>query len=184
MSAMIFAESLPMWHLSLLGQQSPTAPYWRSCSTEEMKTAITDVSHAASQTLKLKQIHWEAIASRWNMNLTCAQWPRTLQLIVISGRMRIVEWLRWLRAFGAPKSASEAKELKITSLSMVRNFSCHGVKWSAPRLSMPLNCIQIPTSSLHQDRQGRYCDAEESQRLCTAHTSGAQFFKQRSPYIL
>ena len=57
MSAMIFVESLSMWRLSLFGQQSPAAPYWRSCAAEEMKSAITDVSYAASQTLNLKLIH-------------------------------------------------------------------------------------------------------------------------------
>jgi hypothetical protein len=45
MSAMIFAVSLPMWRLSLFGQQSPAAPpYWRRCVAEEIKSAITYVS--------------------------------------------------------------------------------------------------------------------------------------------
>jgi hypothetical protein len=64
MSAMIFVVSLPIWRLSLFGQQSPAAPYWRSCAAEEMKSAITDVSYAASQTLNLKPIHSKAIISR------------------------------------------------------------------------------------------------------------------------
>ncbi len=64
MSAMIFVVSLPMWRLSLFGQQSPAAPYWRSCSAEEMKSAITDVSDAASQTLNLKLIHSKEIILR------------------------------------------------------------------------------------------------------------------------
>ncbi len=33
-------------------------------------------------------------------------------------------------------------------------------------------------------RQGRSCAAEEGQRLCSAHTSGARFFQRRSPYFL
>jgi hypothetical protein len=51
MSAIIFVVSLPMWRLRLFGQQGPAAgaPYWRSCATEEMKSAITDVSYAAVQ---------------------------------------------------------------------------------------------------------------------------------------
>jgi hypothetical protein len=83
-----------------------------------MKSAITDVSYVASQTLILKRIHSKAIVSRLDLHLM-------VLLIVMSGRMRIVEWLRQLRAFGVPKSASEVIALKITSLSMVRNFSCH-----------------------------------------------------------
>ncbi len=43
MSAMIFVVSLQMWRSSLFGQQSPAAPNWKSCATEEMKSAITDV---------------------------------------------------------------------------------------------------------------------------------------------
>jgi hypothetical protein len=70
MSAMIFVVSLPMKHLSLYWQQSPSAPYWRSCAVEEMKNAITNVSYSASQTLILKQIHSKAIVSRLNLNLT------------------------------------------------------------------------------------------------------------------
>jgi hypothetical protein len=61
---MIFVVSLPMLRLSLFGQQSPAAPYWRSCAGEEMKSAMTDVSYAASQTLILKPIHSKAIVSR------------------------------------------------------------------------------------------------------------------------
>ncbi len=57
MSAMIFVMSLQLWHLSLFGQQSPDTPYWKSCTAEEMKIAITDVSYAASRTLILKLIH-------------------------------------------------------------------------------------------------------------------------------
>ena len=64
MSAMIFVVSLPMWRLSLFVQQSPAAPYWRSCAAEEMNSAITDVSYAASQTLNLKPIHSNTIVSR------------------------------------------------------------------------------------------------------------------------
>jgi hypothetical protein len=67
---MIFVVSLPMWCLSLFGQQSPAVPYWRSCAAEEMKSAITDVNYAASQTLNLKPIHSRAIVSRFNLNLT------------------------------------------------------------------------------------------------------------------
>jgi hypothetical protein len=70
MSTMIFVESLPMWRLSLFGQQSPAAPYWRSCAAEEMKSAIIDVCYAASQTLNLNLIHSKAIVSRLNLKLT------------------------------------------------------------------------------------------------------------------
>jgi hypothetical protein len=69
MSAMIFVVSLPMWRLSLFGQQSPAAPYW-SCASEEMKSAMTDVSYAASQTQILKLIHSKAIVSRLDLYLT------------------------------------------------------------------------------------------------------------------
>ncbi len=87
MSVMIFVVSLPMWRLSLFGQQSPGAPYWRSCAAEGMESAITDrdVSYAASQTQILKLIHSMEIVSR--LNLT--QWP---PLIVLCCRMPIVEW--------------------------------------------------------------------------------------------
>ncbi len=50
MSVMIFVVSLPMWHLILFGQQSPAAPYWRSCAAEGMKSAIADVSYAVLRT--------------------------------------------------------------------------------------------------------------------------------------
>ncbi len=125
MSAMIFVVSLPMSCLSLFGQQSPAVPYWRICSGEEMKSAMIDVSYAASQTQILKLIHSKAIVSRLDLYLTvmCTMTSYAV-LIVISSRMRIVEWLRELRAFGAPKSASAASALQITRLSMVRNFSC------------------------------------------------------------
>jgi hypothetical protein len=65
-------DFLPMWRLSfkLFGQQSPAAPYWRSCAAEEMKSAITNVSYAASQTLNLKPIHSKAIVSMLNLYLT------------------------------------------------------------------------------------------------------------------
>ncbi len=65
MSAMIFVESLPMWRLSLFGQQSPAAPYWRRCTAEEMKSAITNVSYVASEALNLKPIHSKVIVSRF-----------------------------------------------------------------------------------------------------------------------
>jgi hypothetical protein len=70
MSAMIFVVSLPMWRLSLFGQQSTAAPYSTSCAAEEMKCSITDVSYAASQTVILKLIYSMAILSRLNLNLT------------------------------------------------------------------------------------------------------------------
>jgi hypothetical protein len=69
MSVMIFVVSLPMLRLSFFGQQSPAAPYWRSFAAEEMKSAITDVSYAASQTLILKPIHSKAIVSRLDLYL-------------------------------------------------------------------------------------------------------------------
>jgi hypothetical protein len=52
-SAMIFVVSLslPMWRLGLFWQQSPAAPYWRSYAAEGMKSAITNVSYAASRKL-------------------------------------------------------------------------------------------------------------------------------------
>jgi hypothetical protein len=67
MSAMLLIVSLPMSCLSLFGQQSPAGPYWRSCAAEEMKSAMSDVSYAASQTLtrNLKPIHSKAIVSRF-----------------------------------------------------------------------------------------------------------------------
>jgi hypothetical protein len=70
MSAMIFVVSLPMWRLSLFGQQSPAAPYWRSCAAEEMKSDITNISYAASQPLNLKLIHSKAIVLRLNLYFT------------------------------------------------------------------------------------------------------------------
>ncbi len=69
MSVMIFVVSLPMWRLNLFGQQSPGAPYWRSCAAEGMKSAITDVSYAASQTPILKLIHSMEIVSRLNLTV-------------------------------------------------------------------------------------------------------------------
>jgi hypothetical protein len=70
MSAMIFVVLLPMSRLCLFGQQNPVAPYWRSCAAEEMKSTMTDVSYAASQTLILKLIHSKAIVSRLDLYLT------------------------------------------------------------------------------------------------------------------
>ena len=70
MSVMVIVGSLQMWRLSFFGQQSPAAPYWRSCAAKEMKSAITDVSYAASQTLILILIHSMAIVSTLNLNLT------------------------------------------------------------------------------------------------------------------
>ncbi len=66
MSAMMFVTSLPIWRLSLFGQLSPAAPYWRSLAGEEMISAITDASYAAFQTLILKRIHSKAMALRFN----------------------------------------------------------------------------------------------------------------------
>jgi hypothetical protein len=70
MSAMIFVVSLPMSRSSLFVQQSPSAPYWRSCAGEEMKSAMSDVSYAASQTQIPKPIHSKAIVSRLFLFLT------------------------------------------------------------------------------------------------------------------
>ncbi len=70
MSAMIFVVSLTMSRLSLFGQQSPAAPYWRSCAGEEMKSAKIDFRYAASQTQILKPIHCKAIVSRLDLYLT------------------------------------------------------------------------------------------------------------------
>ena len=67
---MIFVVSLPMSRSSLFVQQSPSAPYWRSCTVEEMKSAMIDVSYAASQTQILKSIHSKAIVSRLDLSLT------------------------------------------------------------------------------------------------------------------
>ena len=62
---MIFVVLLPMSHSSLFVQQSPIALYWRSCAGEEMKSAMSDVSYAASQTQIPKPIHSKAIVSRF-----------------------------------------------------------------------------------------------------------------------
>jgi hypothetical protein len=70
MSAMNFVVSLPMSRSSLFVQQSPFAPYWRSCAGEEMKSAMSDVSYAASQTQIPKPIHSKAIVSRLFLFLT------------------------------------------------------------------------------------------------------------------
>jgi hypothetical protein len=92
---MILVVSLPMWRLSLFGQQSPATPYWRSCAGEEMKSAMTDVSYAASQTLILKLIHSKAIASKLYLYLTIMCTMTSFAAAdCISCRMRIVEWLR------------------------------------------------------------------------------------------
>ncbi len=51
----------------------------------------------------------------------------------------------------------------------------------------PLNGIpshHLSEARRHQDRLGQYCDTEEAQRNCTAHTSSARFFKRRSPDFL
>jgi hypothetical protein len=69
MSTMIFVVFLQMWCLSLFGQQSQAAPFSRSCAAEEMKSAITDVSHAASRTQILKSINSMAIVSRFNLTV-------------------------------------------------------------------------------------------------------------------
>ncbi len=67
---MICVVSLPMSRSSLFVQQSPSAPYWWSCAGEEMKSAMIDVSYAASQTQILKPIHSKAIVSRLDLFLT------------------------------------------------------------------------------------------------------------------
>jgi hypothetical protein len=59
-----------MSRLRLFGQQSPAAPYWRSCAGEEIKSAKINVSYAASQTQILKPIHSKAIVSRLDLYLT------------------------------------------------------------------------------------------------------------------
>jgi hypothetical protein len=61
---------VPMSRLSLFGQQSPAAPYWRSCAAEEMKSSMTVVSYAASLTLILKPICSKVIISRLDLYLT------------------------------------------------------------------------------------------------------------------
>jgi len=70
MSTMIFIVSRPMPRSSLFVQQSPSAPYWRSCAGEEMKSAMIDVSYAASLTQIVKPIHSKAIVSRLDLYLT------------------------------------------------------------------------------------------------------------------
>jgi hypothetical protein len=76
---MIFVESLSMSRSSLFVQQSPFAPYWRSCAGEEMKSAMSDVSYAASQTQIPKPIHSKAIVSRlflfFTVTCTMASYP-------------------------------------------------------------------------------------------------------------
>ncbi len=66
-AVVIFVILLQLWCVSLFGQQSPTAPYSRSCVTEEMKSAITDVSYAASRTPILKLINSMAIILMFNL---------------------------------------------------------------------------------------------------------------------
>ena len=70
MCAMIFVVSLPMSRSSLFVQQSPFAPCLRSCASEEMKSAMSDVSYAASQAQIPKPIHSKAIVSRLYLFLT------------------------------------------------------------------------------------------------------------------
>ena len=67
---MICVVSLPMSRSSLFMQQSPSAPYWRSCAGEEMNSAMIDVSYAASQTQILKPIHSKATVSMLYLFLT------------------------------------------------------------------------------------------------------------------
>ena len=67
---MIFNVSLPMSRLILFEQQRPATPYWRSCAGEEMKSAMIDVSYAASLTQIVKPIHSKAIVSRLFLFLT------------------------------------------------------------------------------------------------------------------
>ncbi len=54
------------WSVSLFGQQIPAAPYWRSCAAKGMKSAITDVSYAASLIPILIKINSMAIVSRFS----------------------------------------------------------------------------------------------------------------------
>jgi hypothetical protein len=91
---MICVVSLPMSRSSLFVQQNPSAPYWRSCAGEEMKSAMIKVSYAASQTQILKLIRSKAIVSRLDLFLTvmCTM-TSYAAAIVISGRMRVVKWL-------------------------------------------------------------------------------------------
>jgi hypothetical protein len=68
MSAIIFVVLLPMSRSSVFGQQSPASPW--SCAGKEMKSAMINVSYAASQTQILKPIHSKAILSRLDLFLT------------------------------------------------------------------------------------------------------------------
>ncbi len=48
MSAAIVVVYLQMWRLSSFGQQNQAASYWKSCCAVETRSAITNVSCAAS----------------------------------------------------------------------------------------------------------------------------------------
>jgi hypothetical protein len=130
MSAMNFVVSLPMSRLSLFGQQSPAAPpYWRICAAEEMKSAMTDVSYAASQTLILKQIHSKAIVSRLDLYLTemctMTSYAAADFHFVQDAHRRMASVIARIRCAKEGEQGECAQDHQSVHDSMVRNFSCH-----------------------------------------------------------
>ncbi len=79
----------------------------------------------------------------------------------------------------ARRARSWSPDCQWWGTSHVRDFC--GVHWS---WVCYWTVFRVTTSRRHQDRQEWYCDVEEVQRFCTAHTSGARFFKRRSPDFL
>jgi hypothetical protein len=136
MSTMIFVVSLPMWRLSLFVQQSPAAPYWRSCAAEDLNSAITNVSYAASQTLILRLIRSKAVLSRFILYFTL--FCKMTSQPAADCHFRQDAHRRMASVIARIRSAEERErgEGAQDHLLMVRNFSYHCV------LRMPLNCIQ------------------------------------------
>ncbi len=117
----------------------------------------------------------------------CAIWHCNLQLIVISVRNQDVH--RRMASVIARWSAHSERRRARTRRGRSRSPVCQQwvtfyvieFCWLRRGWVCHWMVLRVTTSSRHQDRQGRYCAVEEAQRICTAHTSGAGFFKRRSP---
>jgi hypothetical protein len=154
-----------------------------------MRIAITEVSYAASQTLNLKPIHSKAIVSRLNLNLTAmftmasyaaadCHFRQVAHRRMASVILRIRRAEERERGERAQDHQSVNDEKLFMSLSNLSFAECTEVEYATDRYS------ESPPPVGTKDRQRRYCAAEEGQRLCTAHTDGARFFKRRSPDFL
>ena len=137
MSDMMFIVSLPMWRLSLFGQQRLASPYSRSCAAERMKSAITYASYAASRTLILKLIHSVAIVSTFKLTALCTMASADC-LFRQDAYRRLASVIARIRC---AKEREQAKRAQDSEYFNGEKLSVHQVLPSARRLGMPMSSL-------------------------------------------